>query len=162
LTSGSADEIQGAMSHAAGSSVLVVIEIGGVVAVGVFAWLYTRRTSKQAAELVKNFGAEADAYTDKVLGDIEDTERKEAHAKDDFRRRAKVMPAVILSTRTVGQVNLKPMLKVSVRVDDPAGPYTAEGKAVVEQTHIIRYADGAAINVLVDPENRQHIEFDEP
>jgi hypothetical protein len=150
------------MSHEAGSSIMLFIEIGGVVAVGVFAWLYTRRTSKQAADAFKNFGAEADAYTDKVLADVEDTERKEAQAKDDFRRRAKVMPAVILSTRTVGQVNLKPWLRVSVRVDDPAGPYAAEGKAVVEHTHLARYNDGATINVLIDPENRQHIEFDEP
>ncbi len=102
-----------------------------------------------------------DAEDERFLQDLVAGEQKRAEGKRAFLQSAKVVRGTVLSTRTVGEYNHKPMLRISVKVDAPEGSYTVDTKMAVEQTWIPRFTDGSTLDVYVDPNDPQRIHFGE-
>ena len=87
---------------------------------------------------------------------------KERWAREDaewagFRASAKRLQAKIVTAWQFGLVNLKPNLQLSLRVEDPDGPYDVDMEHHVEFVELPDYREGRMVDVLVDAKDKKHV-----
>jgi|SRR5579862_8702835 len=92
----------------------------------------------------------------------EDWQREHQREQDDdeFWKNAKRVPATILSCLQYGRVNLRPVLHMRLRVDDPDGAYEVDVEKGVEVTKAHHFEEGNTVHVYVDPKQRERVVFD--
>jgi hypothetical protein len=124
---------------------------GGMLAgLGLLFWLFGRwmdrrdEAETQAAMQVANASRRAE-------WEQEDKEHRE------FRERAVRMRAKVLSKLQGGRVNLRPNLHIRLMVEAPGGAYEVEVEERLDYEHPGRFREGSMVDVLVDPEDREHV-----
>ena len=82
---------------------------------------------------------------------------KEEAEDREFYATAKRYPATVISSSHWGELNLRPLLELRLRIDTPDGPYEASVQYNPQPQNAHLYGEGGKIHVYVDPMNRERL-----
>jgi hypothetical protein len=85
---------------------------------------------------------------------LEQIERQDAEDKA-FKARAKRYPATVMAAKQIGSMNARPLLRLHLNIAAPDGAYELDLEHAPDAQDAHRYASGCAIEVDVDPADRQ-------
>lgn len=95
-------------------------------------------------------------------GERASREAEREQRDEAFWKSAKCVRAKVLSTYQDGMVNLKPNLRITLRVEAPEGDYEMETELHVDYTDLHRLSTGSMIDVYVDPKKRDRVVLCDP